>query len=286
MKGIILAGGSGTRLHPATLSVSKQLLPVYDKPMVYYPLSALMLSGIREVLVISTPEHLGAYRMLLGDGSGWGMRFEYKVQESPRGLADAFLVGADFIGAEPAALLLGDNILYGSGLVEKLHEAAAITNGAVIFAYPVKDPERFGVVVLDEQQRPISLEEKPRNPRSNYAVPGLYFYDHHVVEYTRSLKPSARGELEITDLNKVYLERGDLQVKVLGRGIAWLDAGTPEALLQASNFIQAVQERQGFKISCPEEIAFRMGFIDHAQLMRLAKQIRNPEYQKYLESIQ
>ncbi len=286
MKGIILAGGSGTRLHPATLSVSKQLLPVYDKPMVYYPLSALMLSGIREVLVISTPEHLGAYRMLLGDGSGWGMRFEYKVQESPRGLADAFLVGADFIGAEPAALLLGDNILYGSGLVEKLHEAAAITNGAVIFAYPVKDPERFGVVVLDEQQRPISLEEKPRNPRSNYAVPGLYFYDHHVVEYTRRLKPSARGELEITDLNKVYLERGDLQVKVLGRGIAWLDAGTPEALLQASNFIQAVQERQGFKISCPEEIAFRMGFIDHAQLMRLAKQIRNPEYQKYLESIQ
>jgi glucose-1-phosphate thymidylyltransferase len=285
MKGIILAGGSGTRLHPATLSVSKQLLPVYDKPMVYYPLSALMLSGIREVLVISTPEHLGAYRMLLGDGSGWGMRFEYKAQESPRGLADAFLVGADFIGAEPAALLLGDNILYGSGLVEKLHEAAAITNGAVIFAYPVKDPERFGVVVLDEQQRPISLEEKPRNPRSNYAVPGLYFYDNHVVEYTRRLKPSMRGELEITDLNKVYLERGELQVKVLGRGIAWLDAGTPEALLQASNFIQAVQERQGFKISCPEEIAFRMGFIDHAQLMRLAKQIRNPEYQKYLESL-
>jgi glucose-1-phosphate thymidylyltransferase len=286
MKGIILAGGSGTRLHPATFSVSKQLLPVYDKPMVYYPLSALMLAGIREVLIISSPEHIGAYRALLGDGAGWGMRFDYAVQEAPRGLADAFIVGEDFIGGEPVALLLGDNILYGSGLVEKLNEAASIANGAVIFAYPVKDPERFGVVVLDEAHNPVSLEEKPRIPKSNYAVPGLYFYDEHVVEYARELKPSHRGELEITDLNQVYLDRGELQVKVLGRGIAWLDAGTPEALLQASNFIQAVQDRQGFKISCPEEIAFRVGFIDRAQLKALAKAMKNPDYREYLESIQ
>jgi len=285
MKGIILAGGSGTRLHPATLSVSKQLLPVYDKPMVYYPLSALMLAGIREVLVISNPEHIDAYQMLLGDGAGWGMHFEYKAQASPRGLADAFIVGADFIGSDPVALLLGDNILYGSGLVEKLREAASITSGAVIFAYPVQDPERFGVVVLDEQQRPQSLEEKPRIPKSNYAVPGLYFYDNQVVDHARNLKPSRRGELEITDLNQIYLDRGELQVKVLGRGIAWLDAGTPEALLQASNFIQAVQDRQGFKISCPEEIAYRVGFIDRGQLKQLAKKMKNPDYQNYLESI-
>ncbi len=285
MKGIILAGGSGTRLHPATLSVSKQLLPVYDKPMVYYPLSALMLAGIREVLVISNPEHIDAYRTLLGDGAGWGMHFEYKAQLAPRGLADAFVVGADFIGSDPVALLLGDNILYGSGLVEKLREAAGITSGAVIFAYPVQDPERFGVVVLDEQQRPQSLEEKPRIPKSNYAVPGLYFYDNQVVDHARNLKPSRRGELEITDLNQIYLDRGELQVKVLGRGIAWLDAGTPEALLQASNFIQAVQDRQGFKISCPEEIAYRVGFIDRGQLKQLAKKMKNPDYQNYLESI-
>jgi glucose-1-phosphate thymidylyltransferase len=286
MKGIILAGGSGTRLHPATLSVSKQLLPVYDKPMVYYPLSALMLAGIREVLVISNPEHLESYRLLLGDGSDWGMHFEYKAQFKPRGLADAFIVGEDFIGNEPVALFLGDNIFYGSGLVEKLQEAAAITRGAVIFAYPVKDPERFGVVALDETQKPVSLEEKPRDPKSNYAVPGLYFYDSRVVEHAKKLAPSKRNELEITDLNRGYLERGELLVKVLGRGVAWLDAGTPEALLQASNFIQAVQDRQGFKISCPEEIAFRMGFIDRLQLKTLAKKMKNPEYQKYLEGIE
>jgi len=285
MKGIILAGGSGTRLHPMTFSVSKQLLPVYDKPMVYYPLAAMMLAGIREVLVISNPEYIDAYRALLGDGAGWGMRFEYKAQDKPRGLADAFLVGADFIGKDPVALFLGDNIFYGSGLVEKLNEAAQITKGSVIFAYQVKDPERFGVIELDEQQNPKSLEEKPRQPKSNYAVPGLYFYDSHVVEYAKKLKPSRRDELEITDLNQTYLDRGELQVKVLGRGIAWLDAGTPEALLQASNFIQAVQERQGFKISCPEEIAYRMGFINHSQLENLAKQMKNPEYQAYLESI-
>lgn len=286
MKGIILAGGSGTRLHPATLSVSKQLLPVYDKPMVYYPLSALILAGIREVLVISNPEHLEAYRALLGDGADWGMHFEYKAQLKPRGLADAFIVGADFIGDEPVALFLGDNIFYGSGLVEKLQEAAAITSGAVIFAYPVKDPERFGVVALDNDQKPVSLEEKPRDPKSNYAVPGLYFYGSRVVEHAKKLAPSKRNELEITDLNRGYLERGELQVKVLGRGVAWLDAGTPEALLQASNFIQAVQDRQGFKISCPEEIAFRMGFIDRTQLKTLAKKMKNPDYQKYLESVE
>lgn len=286
MKGIILAGGSGTRLHPSTICVSKQLLPVYDKPMVYYPLSALMLAGIQEVLIISNPEHLNAYQALLGEGAEWGMHFEYKAQPHPRGLADAFLVGEEFIGSDPVALLLGDNILYGSGLVEKLTSAAQLTRGAVIFAYPVKDPERFGVVTLDEQQRPISLEEKPNNPRSNYAIPGVYFYDEHVVEFARALKPSRRGEIEITDLNRIYLERGELQVKVLGRGIAWLDAGTPEALLQASNFIQAVQDRQGFKISCPEEIAFRKGFIDRGQLKNLAKKMKNPEDRAYLENIE
>ena len=251
MKGIILAGGNGTRLHPATLSVSKQLLPIYDKPMIYYPLSALMLAGIREVLIISNPEHIEAYRALLGDGADWGMHFEYKAQLKPRGLADAFIVGADFIGDEPVALFLGDNIFYGSGLVEKLQEASRITKGAVIFAYPVKDPERFGVVVLDEAKKPVSLEEKPREPKSNYAVPGLYFYDNRVVEHVKKLVPSKRNELEITDLNQGYLERGELQVKVLGRGIAWLDAGTPEALLQASNFIQAVQDRRAAMQSQP-----------------------------------
>jgi len=285
MKGIILAGGSGTRLHPATISVSKQLLPIYDKPMVYYPLSALMLAGIREVLVISNPEYIESYRALLGDGTDWGMHFEYKAQLKPRGLADAFIVGAEFIGDDPVALFLGDNIFYGSGLVEKLQEASRITKGAVIFAYPVKDPERFGVVVLDEAQKPISLEEKPREPKSNYAIPGLYFYDNRVVEHVKKLVLSKRNELEITDLNQGYLERGELQVKVLGRGIAWLDAGTPEALLQASNFIQAVQDRQGFKISCPEEIAFRMGFINRTQLKTLTKKMKNPEYQRYLESV-
>lgn len=285
MKGILLAGGSGTRLYPATLSVSKQLLPVYDKPMVYYPLSALMLAGIREVLVISNPEHLEAYRMLLGDGSDWGMRFEYKAQLKPRGLADAFIIGEDFVGDEPAALFLGDNIIYGSGLVDKLKEASSITHGALIFAYPVKDPERFGVIDLDENENPASLEEKPRNPKSNYAVPGFYFYDNQVVELVHKMASSNPKELGITDLNRSYMERGELRVIVLGRGIAWLDAGTPEALLQASNFVQAVQERQGFKISCPEEIAFRKKFIGREQLLALAKKMKNPDYRQYLENI-
>ena len=285
MRGIILAGGSGTRLHPSTLSVSKQLLPVYDKPMVYYPLSTLMLAGVREVLIISNPEHLDAYRALLGEGSVWGMRFAYVSQSSPRGLADAFILGEDFIDNEPVALMLGDNILYGSGLVEKLRSAAEIKRGAVIFAYLVKDPERFGIVELDHEQKPVSLEEKPSQPKSNYAVPGVYFYDAKVVEYAKSLKPSKRGEIEITDLNRIYLAQKELQVKVLGRGVAWLDAGTPEALLQAANFIQAVQDRQGFKISCPEEIAYRMKFISREQLVNIKDECKNPDYKQYLDDL-
>ena len=285
MRGIVLAGGRGTRLHPATLSVSKQLLPVYDKPMVYYPLSTLMLAGVREVLIISNPEHLDAYRALLGSGSAWGMRFEYVAQASPRGLADAFILGEDFIKNEPVALMLGDNILYGSGLVEKLRAAAEIKTGAIIFAYQVKDPERFGIVELDRDQIPVSLEEKPREPKSNYAVPGIYFYDSKVIDYAKSLKPSKRGEIEITDLNRIYLKQKELQVKVLGRGIAWLDAGTPEALLQAANFIQAVQDRQGFKISCPEEIAYRMKFINREQLISIKDACMNPDYKKYLKEL-
>ncbi|KAF0109679.1 MAG: glucose-1-phosphate thymidylyltransferase [Chloroflexi bacterium] len=285
MRGIILAGGSGTRLHPSTLSVSKQLLPVYDKPMVYYPLSTLMLAGVREVLIISNPEHLDAYRALLGEGSVWGMRFAYVSQSSPRGLADAFILGEDFIDNEPVALMLGDNILYGSGLVEKLRSAAEIKRGAVIFAYLVKDPERFGIVELDHEQKPVSLEEKPSQPKSNYAVPGVYFYDAKVVEYAKSLKPSKRGEIEITDLNRIYLAQKELEVKVLGRGVAWLDAGTPEALLQAANFIQAVQDRQGFKISCPEEIAYRMKFIDRQQLAHIKDECKNPDYKQYLDDL-
>ncbi len=285
MKGIILAGGSGTRLHPMTIGVSKQLLPVFDKPMVYYPLSTLMFSGIREILIISNPEHIEAYRTLLGSGDDWGMRFEYKIQEHPRGLADAFIVGEGFLSGSPAALMLGDNILYGSGMLEKLQRSAQITSGAVVFAYPVKDPHRFGIVELGEDRKAISLEEKPANPKSNYAIPGIYFYDDKVVQFAKSLKPSARGEIEITDLNRIYLERKELTVEVLGRGVAWLDAGTPEALLQAANFIQTVQERQGFMISCPEEIAYRMGFIDREQLEKLCTRIKNPDYARYLRDI-
>ena len=285
MRGIILAGGSGTRLHPMTIGVSKQLLPVYDKPMIYYPLSTLLFSGIREILVISNPEYIEAYRALLGTGDEWGMHFEYKAQDKPRGLADAFLVGEDFIKEEPVSLMLGDNILYGSGMVDKLQRSAQLTEGAVIFAYQVKDPHRFGIVELGADQKAISLEEKPANPKSNFAVPGIYFYDGNVVEYARSLKPSPRGEIEITDLNRIYLEKGQLSVETLGRGVAWLDAGTPEALLQAANFIQTVQERQGFMISSPEEIAYRMGFIDREQLAHLAKRMKNPDYARYLKEI-
>lgn len=281
MKGIILAGGRGTRLHPLTLAASKQLLPVYDKPMVYYPLSMLMLAGIREVLVISTPEDLPTFQRLLGDGSQWGMKFAYSEQDQPRGLADAFRVGAEFVGSEPACLILGDNIFYGQGLVSLLERAARLTEGALIFAYPVRDPQRYGVVEFDEQGRALSLEEKPKQPRSNYAVPGIYFYDSRVVELAANLKPSPRGELEITDLNRIYLEQGKLQVEVFGRGVAWLDAGTHESLLQAANFVQAVQDRQGLMISCPEEIAYRKGLIDAGQLRQLAQNINN-SYGDYL----
>lgn len=282
MKGIILAGGKGTRLHPLTLSVSKQLLPVYDKPMIYYPLSMLMLAGIREILVISTPDDLPLFRRLLGSGQQWGMEFSYAEQAEPRGLADAFIVGQDFIGDNPACLILGDNIFFGHGLSDQVRQAAELKEGAVIFAYPVRDPERYGVVDFDEQGRALSLEEKPAHPRSNFAVPGLYFYDKRVVSFAKALKPSSRGEIEITDLNKVYLEMGQLQVQSLGRGTAWLDAGTHESLLQAANFIQAVQDRQGIMIACLEEIAFRMGYISLADLKKLAKTYTQNSYGDYL----
>ena len=281
MKGIILAGGRGTRLFPLTIGVSKQLLPVYDKPMVYYPLSMLMLAGIREILVISTPEAIPAFRMLLGSGEQWGLRFSYAEQPDPRGLADAFLVGKEFIRQGPVCLILGDNIFFGQGLAQNLRKAAELTKGALIFAYPVRDPERYGVVEFDENGRALSIEEKPDKPRSHYAVPGIYFYDDQVVKFAENLQPSARGELEITDLNCIYLKRGDLQVQPLGRGIAWLDAGTHESLLQAAGFVQAVEDRQGMMISCPEEIAFRMGYIGRGELRRQAEKINN-QYGTYL----
>jgi glucose-1-phosphate thymidylyltransferase len=282
MKGIVLAGGRGTRLYPLTIATSKQLLPIYDKPMVYYPISTLMLSGIREILIISAPEVLPAFRELLGDGSQWGLRFQYAEQTEPRGLADAFVVGEEFIGSDTVCLILGDNILYGEGMTSLLHECAALKEGAIIFGYKVNDPERYGIVEFDDQYRVLSVEEKPRQPRSSYAVPGLYFYDNQVIGIARLLKPSARGELEITDLNRIYLEHGQLNARVFGRGIAWLDAGTHESLLQAGSFIQTIQERQGLMISCPEEIAYRMGYISREQLCELGERLAGNSYGEYI----
>jgi glucose-1-phosphate thymidylyltransferase len=282
MKGIILAGGKGTRLYPLTIATSKQLLPVYDKPMVYYPLSTLMLAGIREILIVSAPAVLPALQELLKDGSQWGLKFEYAEQPEPRGLADAFLVGSEFIGDGTVCLILGDNILYGEGMISLLHECAALQAGAIIFGYMVNDPERYGIVEFDDEYRVLSVEEKPRQPRSSYAVPGIYFYDNQVVEIARSLQPSARGELEITDLNRVYLEKGQLQARLFGRGIAWLDAGTHESLLQAGSFIQTIQERQGLMISCPEEIAYRMGYISKEQLCELGEKLAGNSYGEYI----
>ncbi len=282
MKGIILSGGKGTRLYPLTIGVSKQLLPVYDKPMVYYPLSMLMLAGIRDILVISSPDALPAFRSLLKDGSHLGMKFSYAEQIEPRGLADAFLVGQEFIAGEPVCLILGDNIFFGHGLPAQLRTSAQLTEGALIFAYPVRDPERYGVVEFDDHGMALSIEEKPAKPRSHYAVPGMYFYDSQVARLAATLKPSARGEIEITDLNMIYLSKGQMRVDVLGRGVAWLDAGTHEALLQASNFVQTVQDRQGMMISCPEEIAYSLGFIDAAELRHQAQTMDNNQYGQYL----
>jgi glucose-1-phosphate thymidylyltransferase len=282
MKGIILSGGKGTRLHPLTKASSKQLLPVYNKPMIYYPLSILMLAGIREILVISTPEDRPLFRRLLADGSQWGLQFSYAEQAEPRGLADAFLVGEEFISGQPCALILGDNIFYGAGLLERLRQAAALTEGAVIFAYPVKDPERYGVIEFDAKGNAISIEEKPKAPRSNYAIPGIYFYDEKAVGYARRLQPSRRGEIEISDLNQAYLKAGKLRVSVLGRGVAWLDAGTHESLLQAASFVQTVEDRQGLMISCPEEIAYQMGYIDEERLRAQAEPMAGNGYGAYL----
>jgi len=282
MKGIIMAGGRGTRLYPLTLGVSKQLLPVYDKPMVYYPLSLLMLAGIRDILIITTPEEQPQFRRLLGTGEQWGVAFSYAEQAAPRGLAEAFILGREFVGDQPVSLILGDNIFFGTGLWDILKEAAGLMEGALVFAYPVRNPKEYGVIEFDENFKALSIEEKPEQPRTHFAVPGLYFYDNQVLDLAAHLKPSRRGELEITEINRLYLERGQLHVRQLGRGIAWLDAGTHETLLQAANFVQTVEERQGLMIGCPEEVAYRMGFITREQLLEWAKRLRQNGYGDYL----
>ena len=282
MKGIILAGGKGTRLYPMTKVVSKQLLPIYDKPMIYYPLSVLLLAGIRDILIISTPEDTPIYEKLLGNGSKIGVNISYKIQDRPRGLADAFIIGEDFIGNDNVCLVLGDNIFFGTNFTDILKSATARTKGATVFGYPVKEPKAFGVVEFDENGKVVSLEEKPENPKSDYAVPGLYFYDNDVVEIAKNVKPSARGEIEITSINNEYLKRGDLYVSLLGRGMAWLDTGTPQGMLQASEFVESVQSRQGFYISCIEEIAWRRGFINDEQLMQIGKELEQTDYGQYL----
>jgi glucose-1-phosphate thymidylyltransferase len=285
MKGIILAGGSGTRLHPLTRVVSKQLLPIYDKPMIYYPLSTLMLAGIREILIISTPQDLPLFERLLGSGTDLGLHLSYAEQPRPEGLAQAFLIGREFIGSEPVCLVLGDNMFFGHGLIEPLREAAGLKEGGIVFAYRVQDPNRYGVVELDADGRAISVEEKPVKPKSRYAIPGIYFYDAEVADIAGGLKPSVRGEIEITDVNRIYLTRGCLKVKLLGRGIAWLDAGTHSSLLDASNFIEALERRQGLKVGCLEEIAWRMGYIDAGSVIRIADEMANSEYGRYLREI-
>jgi glucose-1-phosphate thymidylyltransferase len=281
-KGIILAGGAGSRLHPLTISVSKQLMPVYDKPMIYYPLSILMLAGIRKILVITTPDDHGAFSCLMGDGSRWGLDISYALQPDPGGLAQAFLIGEEFVAGDPVTLILGDNIFYGHGLQQQLRTVAQRTSGATVFAYHVNDPHRYGVVQFDADKRAIGIEEKPKKPKSNYAVTGLYFYDSQVTDLAKDLRPSERGELEISDLNQVYLEQGTLQVELMGRGVAWLDTGTHESLMEAANFIEVIQRRQGLKISCPEEIAYKLGYIDAGQVEAIASGLKQNEYGKYL----